>query len=60
MILKFSLLVLLDIIFAISLFEQQLILAAIVALAFVFYTIELAVEMDFEQVELALVNDELI
>lgn len=57
MILKFSLLVLLDIIFAISLFEQQLILAAIVALAFVFYTIELAVEMDFEQVELALVND---
>jgi hypothetical protein len=57
MILKFSLLVLLDILFAISLFEHQLILAAFIALTFIFYTIELAVEMDFEQVELALVYD---
>lgn len=55
MILRLLLLVLLDIIFAIALFEQQLILAVIVALAFGLYTIELAIEMDFE--ERVLVNN---
>ena len=54
MILRFSLLILLDIIFAFTLLEQQLLLAAIFALAFVLYTIELAVEMDIIDSELAL------
>ncbi|WP_180349962.1 MULTISPECIES: hypothetical protein [unclassified Bacillus (in: firmicutes)] len=56
MILRFSILILLDIIFAITLIDQQLILAALIALAFVYYTIELAAEMEFDNVEFELVH----
>ena len=56
MILRFSILILLDIIFAITLIDQQLILAVFFALAFVYYTIELAVEMEFDNVEFELVH----
>ena len=48
---RFTLLILLDIIFAITLFEQKLIVALIAALAFVMYTIELAVEMESDFTE---------
>ena len=48
---RFTLLILLDIIFAITLFEQKLIVALIAALAFVMYTIELAVEMEADFTE---------
>ncbi len=51
MLLRFSLVILLDIIFAITLFEQQLIIAVLFALGFIYYTIELASEMEFENVE---------
>ena len=51
MIVRFTLLILLDIIFAITLFEQKLIIALIAAFAFIMYTIELAVEMESEFTE---------
>ena len=51
MIVRFTLLILLDIIFAITLYEQKLIIALIAALAFVMYTIELAVEMECDFTE---------
>ena len=51
---RFTLLVLLDIIFAITLFEEQLILAAIAALGIILYTIEFAVEMEYVEAELAM------
>ena len=56
MILRFSILILLDIIFAITLIDQQLILAALIALAFVYYTIEIAAQMEFDNVEFELVH----
>jgi hypothetical protein len=56
MILRFSILILLDIIFAITLVNQQLGLAALIAFAFVYYTIELAAEMEFENVEFELAH----
>ena len=56
MILRFSILILLDIIFAITLIDQQLILAALIALAFVYYTIEFAAQMEFDNVEFELVH----
>lgn len=56
MILRFSILILLDIIFAITFMNQQLVLAVLFTLAFVYYTIELAAEMEFENVEFELVH----
>ena len=56
MILRFSILILLDIIFAITLIDKQLILAALIALAFVYYTIEVAAQMEFDNVEFEFVH----